>query len=82
MKQSVSPAIMVGVIVVVVGLIGFFGWRMFFGGPATGGPRPAASEGSRRFQQQYENYGQNRPRMPGNMSGNPGGGAPPGPGGQ
>jgi hypothetical protein len=73
MKQTVSPAVMAGIIVVVVGLIGFVGWKVFFSGPSTGGPRPAAAQDSRKFQQQYQNYGQSRPRMPGNM----GSGSPP-----
>lgn len=72
MKQSVSPAAIVAIIVVVVGLIGFFGWKMFLSGPATGGAKPAQAVDDRKMREQYQNYGQSRPRMPGNMGGGPG----------
>lgn len=77
MKQSVSPAAMAAVIVVVVALACFVGWKMFMGGPAQGGPKPAAVSDGSKFREQYQNYGQNRPRMPGNM-GNPGAPGPSG----
>jgi hypothetical protein len=69
MKQSVSPALMVGIIVVVVAVIGFFGYKMFLSGPASGGPRPEQAMEGRKMKDQYQNYGQSRPQMPGNVGG-------------
>jgi hypothetical protein len=60
MKQSISPAVMAAIIVVVVAVIGFFGYKAFMGGPASGGSKPAAAQDGAKFQQQYQNYGQQR----------------------
>jgi hypothetical protein len=61
MKQNVGPAVIGAVVVVAVIIFVFFGWRMFFSGPKTGGSKPAEAVDNAKLRQQYQNYGMQRP---------------------
>lgn len=61
MKQSVGAPVIVAAITVLVLLVGFIGYRLL-GPSGKTTPKPAGSEPEARYQQQYQNYNQQRPQ--------------------
>jgi len=59
MKQSLSPAAIAAIVVVVCLAIGYFGFRILTGGGAnSGGAKPVGA--TAQYQQHYQNYGSQR----------------------
>jgi len=50
LKQEISPAVMAGIIVVIVVIVGFVGWKMFLAKPAPSGVPPPQSQSESMMQ--------------------------------
>ena len=70
MKEQVSPAVMAVVIVVVLALVGFFGYKMFAKSSGVSEPKPANV--STDYTQRMQQYNQQRSGR--GMGGSPYGG--------